>query len=507
MDRTAGFIDVGTNSVHMLVVRFYEGSLGTPIYQDKEAVRLGKSLYGQGKFDPETIEKTRVVLSKFKDIAEGMGVEEIVAYATCAAREAPNASELLDAARKAGVDLRIISGLEEARLTRLGVVGPDCARRTLLMDIGGGSTEVTIAEGRNNLYMDSMSLGAVRFAYGEGFDPSQRITPKQYDFLRRQVDTASYRSVGRIRDLGFEEAIGSSGTLMALAAILAAKRGDDDASYIDYNELKELMKDLCRMTAEERSRVPKLSSNRAEIIIGGGAVAEELMFLFGISRLEISPNGLREGMRTEYLLEHDEKDFDIRSSSVVTLAARCGCDTEHSEAVAEYAARIYDSLCTEGVFARNDRWRSLLGYAAQLHDVGEFISYEDHADFSYLIIRNAYLAGFDNEELEAIAQIARMHHSSMPGQSGKGLSRIPREDIPPLVQCALILKVADILDRGRDRSIDSVSLTKDEDSISMHIKSKKDISMVVWKLKSVSSDFKKVFGRRLAVYAEHGGSA
>jgi len=503
MDRTAGFIDIGTNSVHILVVRFYEGSLGTPVYQDKESVKLGLPLYTNGKIDEEALDKIRVVLSKFRDIAKNKGADEIIAYATCAAREASNAAELIAIAKGLGVDMHIIPGLEEARLIRLGVVGPECPRRTLLMDLGGGSTEIVVAEGRENLYMDSLPLGAMRFSYGEGIDPSGKITQKQYDLLRRRVDTAVYRSASRIRDLGFTKAVGSSGTLMALAAILAARRGDDDASYIDYSELRSLMKDLCRLTAEERSKVPKLSSSRTEIIVGGGVVAEELMLQFGISRLQVSPNGLREGMCMDYLLMHEHDDFNVRSSSVVTLVARCGFDKAHTEAVEQYAMDIYDCMCQAGLVSFSPEWRTLLRYAALLHDVGEFISYENHAEYSYMIIRNSYLAGFDNDELEAMAQMARLHHSSMPGPSAKGLSRVAREDVKPLVQCALILRVADILDRGRDRSIGSVSVTPGENEIFLGLRSEKDISMVIWKLHTISRDFKKVFGKRLAVDADY----
>jgi Tfp pilus assembly PilM family ATPase len=144
MDRTVGFIDVGTNSVHMLVVRFYEGTMGTPVYQDKEAVRLGYSLFIDGEVDEATIDKTDKVLASFAAIARSYGAEEILACATCAVRESPNADRFLQIAKRHGIKMEIIDGTEEARITRLGVLGPVSPRRTLLMDIGGGSTNVAI---------------------------------------------------------------------------------------------------------------------------------------------------------------------------------------------------------------------------------------------------------------------------------------------------------------------------------------------------------------------------
>jgi len=494
---TVGFIDVGTNSVHMLVVRFLPGTLGTPIYQDKESVRMGQSLYTEGAIDAEAIEKARLVISKFVSVARGMGASEVLAFATCAAREAANRNELVKAVRSCGIDLRIIPGLEEARLIRLGVVGPECRERTLLVDIGGGSTEITVAEGRNDLYMDSLNLGSLRLAYGSGIDQHGTLSFRQYDALRRMVDTQSYRSVGKVRELGFVRAVGSSGTLMALADMCGARRGDGDGSYMTYAELTALMKCLCSRNVEERLKVPKMSASRADIIIGGGAVAEELMYLFGIERLEISPNGLREGMQADYLLQHCHQELSVRDSAVHTLATRCGVDLRHSAAVRRYSQSLYDSLTQIGVLHLDPVWRELLGYAADLHDVGEFISYERHNLHSYTIITNSYLAGFDSFELLAMGLMARFHHSSLPGPTAKILGGMDRAEAAAVLQCALLLKFGDILDRGRDGAVTDVRFEVADGTATLILTAPSDISMEMWKLKTVREDFKTVFGLRL----------
>ncbi|MCL2148359.1 MAG: Ppx/GppA family phosphatase, partial [Methanomassiliicoccaceae archaeon] len=163
------FIDIGTNSIHILVARFFGGAMGTPIYQDKETVRLGQHLFRHGFIDEETIGRARIVMSNFVRLSRDLGAERVVAYATCAAREASNRKELMDAVRAEGVDVRVISGLEEARLIRLGVFGPGGPPfRALEIDIGGGSTEIALCEGGEDLFLDSLSLGSVRLAYGGG---------------------------------------------------------------------------------------------------------------------------------------------------------------------------------------------------------------------------------------------------------------------------------------------------------------------------------------------------
>lgn len=490
---------MGSNSVHMLVVRFYEGSLGTPIYSDKEAVRIGRSVFAGGDIDRDAIDRTVLAIRKFKGVAESMGAESIVACATCAAREAPNARELLDILEDHGIDLKIIPGAEEARLIRLGVVGPVAEERTLLIDIGGGSTEIAVADGREDLYLDSLKLGAVRMTYGTGIDQSDTVSPRRYDELRRHVDTQSYHSVGRVRILGFDRAIGSSGTLMALAGICAARRGDDDASYLRLDELTRLMKDVCAEDVEGRRKIPRLSASRAEIIIGGGAVAEELMTLFGIDRMEISPDGLREGMQLDWARRRGNGDIDVRESAVVSLASRCGVDMRHCRTVRRYASRLYDEMGEAGVLEPDDRWRALTGYECMIHSVGEFITFERSNIHSYTIISNAPMTGFDMEDIRALALMARFNHGPMPKKDSRMLDDVPAPDRSKLLQCAMIVRMADIMDRGRDASMERITVSSGEDVVTVDLRSDSDISMEVWKLRSTGKQFRKVFGKGLRV--------
>lgn len=262
MDRTVGFIDVGTNSVHMLVVKFYKDTFGTPIYQDKETVRLGHSLFSRGYLDEETIDKVSKVFASFSGIARRLGASRIMACATCAAREAPNADRLRKLAEENGIEMVIIDGKEEARLTRLGVLGPVAQRRSLLMDIGGGSTEITIADGRDDLVRESLKLGALRMSFGYDFDPLKPISEEDYDELLHCVDMEVSSVSGPIKRTGFETAIGSSGTLIALAGAVSVMRGDGDDSYFTYRELEMLMSRLCSLDAKQRNEIYHIGKSR-----------------------------------------------------------------------------------------------------------------------------------------------------------------------------------------------------------------------------------------------------
>ncbi len=497
--KVVSFIDIGTYSIHILVVRFFPDSMGTPIFQDKEIIRLGQHLYRHGYIDQESIDKTRIIVSKFVQKSKDLDSEEIISYATSATREASNRKRLLDAINIAGLDVRIISGMEEARLIRLGIFGPDGPpQRALEIDIGGGSTEIVLCEGKKDLFSDTLDLGSLRLAYNSDADPNKAMTFQEYDFLRRRVDMMSYRTCRKVREIGFEKAYGSSGTMMALARMCAAKR-DGDASYMMYSELAQLMKELYTKDVEKRNEIPGMNPARSDIIVSGGAIAEELMYLLGIERIEISQNGLREGMQIDYLLTNGHTNFNIKESSVLNLALRCQYDKAHAETVQKHALLLFDRMKELGIHNINDDMRMLLSYAATLHDIGEFINYQKHHLHSYVIIINSFLQGFDNEELEMIALMAKFHHGSFPSRRSKQFKNMNSAETSAVRKCAMMLKIADILDRHRDSAVDAITLSVSGAGVTISLKSQSDVSMETWKLKTIKDDFKEVFGRELII--------
>ncbi|AIZ56109.1 guanosine-5'-triphosphate,3'-diphosphate pyrophosphatase [Candidatus Methanoplasma termitum] len=493
------FIDIGTSSIHILVVRFFKDSMGTPIFQDKENVRLGQNLFKHGNIDKETIEKTRIVVSNFVKISKNLGAKKIIAYATCAARETSNRKELLDAMKVEGVDVKIISGFEEARLIRLGVFGPDGPfQKSLEIDIGGGSTEIVLCKGKECLFSDSLSLGCIRLANGFDQDHNKAITFSEYDYLRRHVDMMSYRTCRKIREIGFERAYGSSGTMIALAKICAAKRDGDD-SYMMYYELVEVMKELYTKGVEERKDVLGMTPSRADIIVSGGAIAEELMYLLGIDRIEITDKGMKQGMEIDYMLSNGYTNFDVKESSVLNLAKRCQYDQAHAETVQRNALLLFDKMKEEGIHNMDNEMRMLLSYAATLHDIGEFISYPKHHLHSYIIILNSYLLGFDNEELKLMALMTKFHHGNFPSKGSKQFKDMDKKETSDLLKCAMILKISDILDRRRNSAIDWIEMCISEHDVVLNIGSESDINMEMWKLKTLNEEFETVFGLGLKV--------
>lgn len=457
---TVGFIDIGTNSIHLLVVRFYRDSSGTPIFQDKETVRLGQSLYRDGYIDRETIEKSSLVVSRFSRTAKDLGADRVIAFATCAAREASNREELLEAV-SGNADVRVIPGTEEARLIALGVFGPDGPQeRTLEMDIGGGSTEITIREKGRDLFSDSLRMGAVRYAYGLGIDCNLPVSDEDYGVMKRKVDISSYHAVNKVREIGFAKAVGSSGTLIALAEMCAARRGDGDASYLTRKEVCEAVRNVRTKDLVGRYAVPGLGKGRADIIIGGAAVAEELMSLFGIERMEISQKGLKQGMQIDHMITHGYTVFDTRDASVRALAHRCQYDEGHAETVRSNALSLFDQSKALGMHRLDEDWRSLLSCAAILHDIGELISYPNHNSVSQVIIENADLVGFSIDEIRAMGLMVRFHHKKFPGAKDPRLSELPKEEAVAVRICAMLLRIADVADRHRNHAVRDLKMSR-----------------------------------------------
>ncbi|HKM13931.1 MAG TPA: Ppx/GppA phosphatase family protein [Candidatus Methanomethylophilaceae archaeon] len=505
--KIVGFIDVGTNSIHVLVSKFFPDSLGTPIFHDKESVRLGQNLFSQGFIDQETINKTKLVVGHFVRVAQDMGAEEILAYATCAAREAFNRDKILDAVSESGIDLKIISGKEEARLVGLGVFGPyGPTDRCVVIDLGGGSTEVNLTKGNEVLFLDSLKAGSVRFSYGLGIDQHDPVSKSDYDLILKEVERISKNTAKELNEIGFDRAMGSSGTIINLAEMCAARR-DGDSSYMTKKELSQLMRDLCEMTEGERRNVPKMNPGRSDIIIGGGAIAEQLMDSFEIEKIFISDQGLREGMQVDYLLGRGHKEFNLRNSSILTLARRCGSNETHSTQVRMLALQFFDGLKGAGLHDMDDDIKEILGYAAILHDIGEFISYNGHNQHTYTIITNSNMPGFTSDEMEDMALMAKFHHKRFPSSNNKFLRPLNKNRAKNVRMCALMLRMADVLDRHRSSPVDDMSGHLTKNNVIIELTSKEDLNMEVWKLIELSEAFKDVFGLNLKICASGWGDS
>ena len=449
-------IDVGTNSIHLVVARPSGNRRFEILEREKEVVRLGHGSSDMKTLAPEAIERGIDALRRMRHIVDAHGAA-VMAVATSAVREATNRDEFLTRAREdAGIDVQVISGAEEARLIHLGVLQAVAAydRRLLLVDIGGGSTEFLVGEGDEVLAARSLKIGAIRLT--ERFFRRDRIRASQVDECRQYVRSFLAPVAREVRRLGFEVAIGSSGTITNIAQMVALRRGGSaqDTSNLEFSgeDLHEVVEALLAAdTAKARARIPGLDDKRVDIIVGGALLLEQAFGELGVRSMVVSDYALREGVLLDALQHQTSTSSlhhlsDLRFESVLHLAARFDEDRAHAEHVTKLAMELFDQ--TTGVHGLDATCEEYLEAAGLLHNIGLAISHEAHHKHSYYLIRHAeQLTGFTNGEIELIAQVARYHRKSPPKPKHAEFASLRSSEQDVVRKLAGMLRVAIGLDR------------------------------------------------------------
>ena len=462
-------IDLGTNSVHLVVAKVEESRFEV-IEREREMVRLGKSGGDMKRLTPEAMDRGIAALGRCRQVAEIYGAR-VRAVATSAVREAENQAEFLERARdEAGVDVEVISGFEEARLIHLGVIQavPVFDRRLLVCDIGGGSTELVVGHTGDVLFSRSLKLGAIRLS--QRFFPEGRSTSSSVEACRRYVRLALAPFERQIRNLEWEVAVGSSGTIGAVAALVAAQR--DEPAPRTYNnfrsdrdEIRSAVRRLAKAkTVDERAAVPGLDPRRADIILGGALILDEVVRELAVDELVFSDYALREGVLLDTWQRSHGASLhhlsDLRRRSVLHLVDLMDEDPDHSNQVAQLALQLFDGTCID--HGLGDDSREVLEAAALLCNVGLFVSHSGHHKHSYYVIRNSeQMTGFTDREIELIAQVARYHRKSAPKESHPEFAALGADDKRRVRVLAGLLRIAVGLDRDHGGRVEKVRCSTD----------------------------------------------
>lgn len=515
-------VDIGTNSLHLVIARITDGGRFEPVEREKEMVRLGSGGGDMRELAPDAIDRAVEALGRYRQLAESRGAT-LRAVATSAVREAENRDVLLQQAQEeAGVTVEVISGPEEARLIHLGVLQalPLYDRRHLVIDIGGGSTEVVVGEGDDLLLGRSLKLGAIRLT--EAYLLDEPLEARALERCRRHVRTSLSVLAGEVRRLGFEVAAGSSGTIESVAAIVHDRRDRERdrkgrpkgepprtlsglvMSAAEVAGVVELLADAA--TVEERRTIEGLDARRADIILAGAVVLEEAMSLFAIDELVVSDGALREGVlldtleRSRGMARHHLRD--VRRRSVLHLAELCDPDLAHSSQVAHLALAMFDG--TAARHGLGDDERELLEAAALLANVGLFVSHDSHHKHSYYVIRNTeHLAGFTDREVETIALVARYHRKSHPRRSHPEFKALDADRRRTVQVLAGLLRIAIGLDRtheGRVRGVEvDVTSVAEEIDVAVEPADGADITLELYSAQERAGLLTEILGCAVAI--------
>jgi exopolyphosphatase/guanosine-5'-triphosphate,3'-diphosphate pyrophosphatase len=502
-------IDIGTNSIHMIVVQIRADLSFEVIDREKEMVRLGAGGLDGRALTPEAVHAALQVLSKFRRLAESHAVEEVIAVATSATREAENGGEFLQAiADQTGIRPRVISGTEEARhihaaaVYGVGVPG-DVA---VVVDIGGGSVEVTRGTGAAIELGRSFKLGVIRLT--ERFIKSDPLTPKDERKLVRHIEEQAGKYFDQIARAGFERVIGTSGTILSIGNVIAAADGRaPDTSLrnrrVSAKQVRRLRKEIVAQSIEKRMRIPGLEPRRADLVVAGVILVDEILRRLDAAEITLCDLSLREGLVLDYIAQHRKEIAqadrypDIRRRSVIELAERCNYWPEHATQVARLAVALFDQ--TRAIHGLTDREREWLEYAAILHDIGVHISYERHHKHSYYLIKNGDLRGFEPEEVEIIALVARYHRQATPKRSHDGFGELGRRTRRVVRTLAAVLRLAESLDRSHGQTISGLELHDRGDDDLLQVRTTGDAELELWSAARHAAPFERLTRKPLRI--------
>lgn len=503
-----GAIDVGTNSIHLIVVEL-DSAFDTSrvVYKAREMVRLGSDdALEHGRLSRKAMERGVDAIARFNEAAHARGAERIRAVATSAVRETENGSEFRDLVEaRTGVQLEVLDGYEEARLIHLGVANgyPLYDRVACIIDIGGGSTEFIVADGEKPYLVDSVKLGSLRL-----YDAYLRGVPDQLRAARK-LDAHIIGVLGplieRVRRYRLDLVLGTSGTIMGLAALDAAQRGLAVRGVHGYTlsrlRLETLQRQMLVMGEAERRRMPGMNPRRADIIVAGNAVLIGALALLGRDELVVCERALRDGVvvdlaqRDRLLAQRLGDERAERIEAVEAVARRYEHLGGHQRHVARLALVLFERLAPLHGLAPADR--DLLWAAAILHGIGRFVGESGHHKHAAYLIRNTKLEGWRDDERELIAQIARYYRKAMPKPSHLEYAALAAGDRRRVDVLASLLRIADGLDIQHLGTIIDVSAVPEDGLVVIGAQADGDASGELDAAMEKADLFERTFGVRV----------
>jgi len=485
-------IDIGTNSIHMLVVRVREDLSFEVIDREKAMVRLGAGGLDGKALTAEATNAALQALIKFKRVAEARQVDAVLAAATSATREARNGGEFLARIeRETGIRARIITGADEARLIhQAAVYGVDVGSgRAVVIDIGGGSVEITLGTAKNIQLARSFKLGVIRLT--ERFVRSDPLSDRDERRLVKHIQDEIDRYCTQVTEAGFDRVIGTSGTILSLGAVASTmSRGTLPSELrnlqVTAKQIRRLRKTAVRLDLEQRLLLPGLDPRRADLMVAGAVLVDTILRRLGAEELTLCDLALREGLVLDYVrrnkrrIERVDAIPDVRRRSTIELAERCNYDAAHAQHIARLALALFDQ--TRSLHGMTDREREWLEFAALLHDIGGLISFVRHHRHSYYLIKNGDLRGFQPDEIEVIALVARYHRRGTPKRSHDEYAGLPSSVRRVVRLLASILRVAESLDRSHGQVISSLELRDAGEAVTLRIRTaaNADAELELW---------------------------
>ena len=487
-------IDVGTNAVRMELARpLPDGSLQT-LHQERDPVRPGEGVFATGSIPREVADRLLSTLRRYGTLCRRDGAR-LRAVATSAVREARNGADIVRRARdEAGIELEVVSGREEARLICLGVLhGKPAHVRSLVVDIGGGSTEVATANGEHPTDLWSVAVGAVRVT--EMFGTSAKIAPGRLALVRSYAAEAFREGVPK-RFRHPSVALGSSGTINAVVGFAASKRRSATAK-----EIAKAVEELAKMGIEERRR--HFDPGRAEIVVGGAIILDAAVRHMGLTAVTSVDTGLRNGLLFDMLRRSSsQRDDRAGAEGALALGRRFEFDERHAVQVGALAVTLFEDLAS--LHGLPLTARRVLEAAAVLHDVGNAVSFHKHHKHTFYLVANADIPGFSNRERELVATVARYHRRSTPDRKRADLGHLSGAELTTVRKLAALLRVANALDASHQQPVRELRAEHRDGVVTLRLRLRAPADLELWDAEREAQFFREVFRKRIEFAVRRG---
>lgn len=491
-------IDIGSNSIHMVVAEAEPNGGYRLLGREREMVRLGKTGLGDGALSEAAMQDGLEALAKMTNIARLRGTERVVAVATSAVREAANGADFLARVKAlTGLDVQLLTGIEEGKLIYRAVrevvdLGPDSA---VIVDVGGGSTEWITAEAGELETVVSLPLGSLRCAAELAGDPPGSAT---LDRLRRRIDKRLAAAVPRA-PVG--RLVATSGTAVCCADLIDhfADRPWKEVSgarEVRARDLAALVERLRLLKRRQIADLPPVGGPRSDSLLAGAVLLQALVAHSGVERFQVSDRALREGLVLAALgqpIPSAAQPENLRRRQVLQLAERSESVYRHNLQSARLAVRLFDVTASlHGLGAREREW---LEYAALLHDIGYSVHYKGHHKHAYYLIRNAVLDAFDQREIEIIANVARYHRGAAPKPGHPEMAALKPWQQRTIRKLAALLRVADALDRTHASRVEEIycAIRRRGHKVTLEILSRWSVDLELEAAREHGRFFEKVF--------------
>lgn len=506
-------IDIGTNSIHMIIVNVIAQRNFEVIEREKSMVKLGVGVFATQRLSDRAFKAGLETIRRYIQLAERIGVDEIITAATSAIREAKNGEAFIRAVvRQTGISPRIISGKEEARMIFLAVRNSIAFETdtALVFDIGGGSTEAVLGNRQDILFNNSLQLGVLRLL--DMFEDKGPVGKEGRSVLESHISYVAKETLDQINAIGFDRVVGTSGTIRTLGEAAHIEASGDsfqsvNAEVVSLDHIEAITRDLLELKAAKRARVDGISEKRADAIHLGGVLLVKLLKMAKVKEITLCDASLREGMILDYLERHSPDVVaspvyeNLRYRQAAQLVQKYQSDWQQNRHIANLAKQLFEQ--TQKIHGYGEFEQELLEFSCLLHDIGQYISFRKFHKNSRYIIRRNNPRGFTDEEILLIGHLTRYHCKAAPTKKHKRFRRLSKSHQRLIKTLSGILRIAVSLDKTKNHRVSAIACQISEESINVAIAGEGNLDVEVWAAQRERQVLSDALNRDIEICLKH----